>query len=429
MPSPPPLQGTVAIPGDKSISHRVLMLSALASGRSTLRNVFYNADVAATRDCLRQLGVGIEEVSPAETRVIGRGLLEAPENVLDCRNSGTSMRLLAGILAAQPFGSVLTGDASLCRRPMQRIITPLNRMGGRIGSLLEEGFAPLAIEPATDGLHGIAYELPMASAQVKSALLLAGLYAQGETRLREPGHSRDHTERLLRHLGVTLHTADGALILPGGQIETLPAGTLSVPGDPSSAAFFAVAALCIPGSCIRMPGICLNPGRIGLFEALKRVGADIRYENERLEAGEPVGDVVVQASALKGDLVITAAEVPALIDEIPLLIAAGLFLTGTLTITGAEELRHKESDRLAAMASELGKLGAPVEVLPDGLILSGPLAENLHAPVQPLESHHDHRVAMVLATLNRIMDPERWPLQGAAWMDVSFPGFEQVMFA
>lgn len=417
------------MPGDKSVSHRALMFSALCEGEALLRGLTGNADVTATRDCLAQMGIRFESQPDGSLRVHGRRRWEAPPHLLDCRNSGTSMRLLAGILSAQPFGSVLSGDVSLCKRPMGRIIKPLGQMGAHINSFMDNGLPPLVIQPTEGGLHGIAYELPMASAQVKSALMLAGLFADGETRLKEPEASRDHTERLLRHLGADVKTeADGAILLPGRQIDRLQARDLTVPGDPSSAAFFTVAALGVPGSSIRLENLCLNPGRIGLFEALKRVGADIRYENQRLRHEEPVGDVIVQASVLKGDLHIAAGEVPALVDEIPVLAAAALFLEGTLTVSGAEELRHKESDRIQTLAEELGKLGVNVAVQPDGFVIAQDPARRLGTPVAPLESHHDHRIAMMLRTVNRIMDSELWPMHGEEWTDVSFPGFREMLY-
>ena len=431
-----PLQGEFRMPGDKSISHRTLIFGALGQGESRIRGLSGNADVLATRDCLTALGVPV--ITDGEEIRIGSpdGYRDwrAPQGELDCMNAGTAMRLLSGLLVAQPFASVLTGDASLRKRPMGRVIEPLSLMGANIEGSPCEGktgnqFAPLSIGAASaSGLRGIAYNLPVASAQVKSAILLAGLFAEGETRLTEPAASRDHTERMFAALGITLQIDGDTCRLPGGQIDQLQASDFLVPGDPSSAAFFVVAALCIPGSSIRLPDINLNPGRTGLIDALKTVGADIRIENERLVCGEPLGDLVVNASELKGKLRIAGDLVPALIDEIPILAVIGVFLNGQLIVQNAEELRHKESDRIETVVNELAKLGIPVAATPDGFVMEGPLTGKVQAPSAVLSSHHDHRIAMMLRVLNRAVSTEDWPMDGEEWTSVSFPGFRELLY-
>jgi 3-phosphoshikimate 1-carboxyvinyltransferase len=425
--TPSPLLGTFSVPGDKSVSHRALMFSAIAQGTSRICGLADNADVLATRQCLEALGTQITE-EPGSLSVQGNALLKQATHPLDAANSGTTIRLMSGILGAQSFTTTIAGDESLSKRPMGRILEPLQKMGIRISSIGGNNFPPLQIDPAPDGLSGIDYRLPIASAQVKSAILLAGLYAQGQTILEEPHPSRDHTERMLRYAGIDLQQNGNRLILPDQQIHKLRAREWEVPGDSSSAAFLAVAALCIPGSEIRIQNVGLNPGRIGFIEVLRQAGANIQVENEHLACGEPVGDLVVKASALKGDLTITAEQVPALIDELPILSVAGLFVEGSLTVEGAEELRHKESDRIQTMAEEFAKLGYAMETRPDGFRIVG-TDFRATAPQAMLSSHQDHRIAMSLMTLNRIVSgTHRWEMEGREWMNVSFPAFETLLF-
>jgi 3-phosphoshikimate 1-carboxyvinyltransferase len=386
------LTGEIAVPGDKSISHRSVMLAGLADSPVRIGNFLAAADCLSTVACMRALGVRVDQVGESELIVQGNGLfgLSEPEGVLDAGNSGTTMRLLTGILAGQPFFSVLTGDASLRRRPMARIIAPLTKMGCRIHGREQSRFAPLAIMPA-DGIHGIAYDMPVASAQVKSALLFAGMFADGPTRLTEPYISRDHSERMLQTFGAKV-TRKGHTVTLAPVQDLVAPPSIDVPGDISAAAFWLVAATVIPGSRLRLTNVGINPTRTGIIDILRRMGADITVAAERRAGEEPVADLVVASAELQGTTV-EGEIIPRLIDEIPVLAVAALFAKGRTIISGAEELRVKESDRLRAIACELAKMGARIEETPDGLIIDGP---------QPLsvancDSHGDHRMAMALA--------------------------------
>lgn len=444
------LQGTLTIPGDKSISHRSLMFSSLVKGQSRVQGLLPSADVLSTRSCLRQLGVDISELDPqtGEVLVSSPGLLgwQEPTTVLDCGNSGTTIRLMSGLLAGQAFYSVLFGDNSLHKRPMARVIDPLHQMGAQLYARSDgktpskaNQRPPVTIVPTQKPLVGLTYTLPVASAQVKSALLLAGLLAQGPTHITEPLPTRDHTERMLNGMGASLTQQNGLWTLPEDTLTQLNPVNWLVPGDPSSAAFMAVAALLIPNSCVCLQNVGLNPTRTGLFEALKTVGANITVENPRTVGGEAVGDLIVKTSSLKGDLTLSEADIPALVDEIPILTIAGLYLEGTLTITGADELRKKESDRLLAMQTELAKVGVEMQLMEDGLILKGNPAAVFSPPTTPLQSWHDHRIAMSLSVLNYVavarqanpqvpQGPNLWPFTEAAdeleaVINVSYPGF------
>ncbi len=435
------LQGTLSVPGDKSISHRTLLLSALAPGTSRIQGLLESDDVRATAQCLRHMGVEVNLAAPGgEVTVSSSGNLCEPSTVLDAQNSGTTMRLMSGILAAQPFFSVLTGDDALRTRPMGRVIQPIRQMGGRIYGRQEDRFAPLAILPAANPLSGIEYALPHPSAQVKSAILLAGLFAQTTTTVVESVPSRDHTERMLSALGVQIATHDSAsdgvrqIVLAPGQKTALHGNDWQVPGDFSSAAFFIVAGLVIPNSQLLIRSVNLNPTRIGLMEALQSVGGVIRVENLQTLGGEPVGDIYVESSDLKGDLTLEARHIPAMIDEIPILMVAGAFLQGCLTVTGAEELRKKESDRLAAMAEVFHLLGLAIEMYPDGFQLQGDPERRLGGTTAPAAAglrffaHHDHRIAMALAVLNWAMCGRiSWEIDGREWVSVSFPGFFETL--
>lgn len=373
------------------------MLSSLAEGKSVIRNFLHAEDPLRTLEAFRQMGIQIElkghgakgmenRAANDEIIVSGRGLrgLRKPERIIDCGNSGTTMRLMSGILSAQPFPSVLTGDASLRTRPMQRIITPLTEMGASITSE-KNGCPPLNIRGSV--LRPVRYKSPVASAQVKSAVLLAGLYCDGITTVSEPGKSRDHTERMLRACGVDVRIKDLEVSVKG--VAALRPFEITVPGDFSSAAFFMVAGLIVPGSEFLIKNTGVNPTRTGLFDILKLMGGDIILENEREVSGEPVADIRVKYSRLKGidigsDMVLKA------IDEFPVLCVAAATAEGTTRITGAGELRVKESDRIAAMAAELGKMDAAVEELEDGLIIEG--RERLNPAA--VQSYGDHRIAM-----------------------------------
>ena len=384
-----PLRGTIQVPGDKSITHRALLISALAEGSSTITGYCRGEDCLKTLRALQDLGVAIE-VETDRVRVSGKGLggLTEPEQELDCGNSGTSLRLLAGVLAGQPFFSILTGDGSLRRRPMGRIVNPLRMMGATIRGRKGDELAPLAIQGGA--LRGIEYQSTVSSAQIKSAVLFAGLFAHGETRFSEPVQSRDHTERMFRYLGISVDVRGRHIVLPGR--PTYAAKDLVVPGDLSAAAFFIVGASLIPDSEVRLVNIGLNPARTGILDILGEMGADIRIVNQRDQTGEPVGDLVVRAAPLRG-VTVEAAHVPKMIDEFPIFCVAAALAEGRTVVTGAEELRVKETDRIQAMAAELTKLNVPIQETPDGFILEGGAA----IKGGTCTSYGDHRVAMALA--------------------------------
>ncbi len=406
-----PLRGALRVPGDKSVTHRGLMLLALAEGEGRLYYPLKAGDTLSTARVLRALGAEIEEEGP-HFRVRGRGLrLKEPEDVLDCGNAGTLMRLVLGILAGQEgLFAVLTGDASLRRRPMARVAEPLRAMGARIDGREGGGKAPLAVRGGP--LRGIRYTLPVPSAQVKSALLLAGLFAEGETEVEEPVPTRDHTERLFRHFGLPLWVA-------GNRVRTaktgpFPAKDLTVPGDFSSAAFFLVAALISPGSEVVVEGVGLNPTRTGLLQVLKAMGADLEWRVLEGEAGEPVGYVRARHSPLKG-VAVDEGLIPLMVDEVPILAAAAAWAEGETFIPGLSELRVKESDRVAAIAQNLRALGVEVEEGLDWLRIRGGGVRR--GEVEPF---HDHRIAMAFAVAGlpvgvRVWEPE--------WAEISYPGF------
>ncbi|MGH8280349.1 MAG: 3-phosphoshikimate 1-carboxyvinyltransferase [Gammaproteobacteria bacterium] len=383
------LQGQITIPGDKSISHRALLLGALASGETRISNFLEGADCLATLAVLRALGVAAEHNAPGRVRIHGVGCagLTAPAATLDCGNSGTSMRLLSGLLAGQPFTSTLDGDESLRRRPMRRIIEPLARMGASIDS--HDGCAPLTVH-GRPPLHPLRYELPVASAQVKSAILLAGLYADGETWLREPGVSRDHTERMLEQFGCAV-LRDGAWLGVRGGTE-LRGTDVPVPGDLSAAAFFLVGTAMTPGAGVTLENVGVNPTRDGVLNLLRRMGAQLEFHNRRTLGTEPVADIAVVGGDLQG-IAIAPAEVPLAIDDLPILMVAAAAAHGVTKLHGARELRVKESDRLASTAAGLRALGVPVELFDDGLQVTG--VEDFKGAT--IESYGDHRIAMAFS--------------------------------
>ena len=381
------LHGDMRIPGDKSISHRAIMLAAIADGVSHIDGFLEGEDTRATAAIFAQLGVRIDAPKAGVRIVHGVGIdgLRAPGAALDCGNAGTAMRLLAGLLSGQRFSSTLTGDTSLAQRPMQRVIEPLSRMGSQITS--DNGRPPLCIGGGL--LHGIDYTLPVASAQVKSAVLLAGLSADGTTCVREPHPTRDYTERMLSAFGAEIHYSPGFAQMPGRQ--RLQATDMIVPADFSSAAFFIVAATLVPGSELRLQRVGINPRRTGLLHVLRGMGADIRQEHPCEHGGETVADLVVRHASLKG-IAVPAEHVPDMIDEFPALFIAAACAEGATTIRGAAELRVKESDRIATMAAGLRSLGIVADETPDGATIHG---GRLHGGV--VDTHGDHRVAMAFA--------------------------------
>lgn len=411
------LRGAVEVPGDKSISHRSVIFNAVAEGNALVTNFLTGADCLSSIACMRALGVEIEREG-ASVRVFGRGLrgLREPANVLDCGNSGTTIRLLAGLLSGQPFFSILTGDDSLRARPMARVAKPLCALGAQIDGRHDGTLAPLAIRGTL--LHGGAYELPIASAQVKSALLLAGLGGDGPLRLSGKIGSRDHSERMLAAMGldITVTASEITLYPPAHPVFPYPL-SMRVPGDPSSAAFWWVAAAIHPDAEITTLGVCLNPTRTGALDVLRTMGADITITNRRDEGQEPVGDVTVRSSALRGTE-IGGDLIPRLIDEIPVLAVAAAYAHGATRVKDAEELRAKESDRITTVAAELRKLGAEVEPAEDGLAVAGG-GELAGAPVQ---SYGDHRLAMAMAVAALAAEGETH-IEDAACVDVSYPAF------
>ena len=410
-----PLKGQVKVPGDKSISHRAAILGALARGTLRASNFAPGADVRSTLWCVEALGARVS-LDGSDLSIEGTGgALVEPDDVLDCGNSGTTMRLLSGVLAPQSFTSILTGDSSLRRRPMDRIIDPLTAMGARIGGR-DGSRAPLVINGSP--LRGIRYESRVASAQVKSAVLLAGLLSGDDTAVSEPSRSRDHTERMLRSFGAEVVNLGNEVFLEGGDPGRLcaPGEVFQIPGDPSSAAFLVAAALLVPGSEVRLTDVGLNPTRIGFLVILERAGARIERENIRQWAGEPVGDLRVTAGPLRG-FVVTEDEIPSLIDEIPVLALVAANAYGSSVFRGAGELRVKETDRLGALVDELGRLGAELEVLGDDLVVRG--GRDLRSA--DVDSRGDHRMAMTLA-LAGLGDIDVRVAGGRA-IEISYPGF------
>ncbi len=413
-----PLRGTIYVPGDKSISHRAVMLGTLAQGTTTIRGFLPANDCLATVRCMTVLGASIEERTSTELIVQGvgaRGGLREPAVVLDCAGSGTTMRLLAGILAGHPFYSVLTGNESLRARPMARVATPLRKMGATVLGRDENRLPPLTIRGGN--LRGIEYTLPVASAQVKSAILLAGLYADGPTIVYEPGPARDHTERLLAAQGVRVDSEGGAITLtpPDGPLNPL---NITVPGDFSSAAFLLVAACLVPGSEVTVRGVGTNPTRTGLLDIMAAMGAAISVDHERESGGELLADVTagyspdLRATTIGGDLV------PRAIDEFPLIALLATQANGTTVVRDAAELRVKESDRIGNVIRELHRLGSRAEESADGFAISGPISLQGTA----VDSHQDHRLAMMLAVAGLIAHGET-RVSDAACIADSFPGF------
>lgn len=424
-----PLTGRIRVPGDKSVSHRAIMLASLAEGVSRIDGFLEGEDTRATAAVFQQLGVKIEAPSPQSRIVHGVGLrgLRASAAALDCGNAGTGMRLLAGVLAGQAFDSTLVGDASLSKRPMRRVIDPLAKMGAVIDSE-SGGLPPLRIHGGS-ALQGIDYTLPVASAQVKSAVLLAGLYADGETVVREPHPTRDYTERMLSAFGWPIEFSPGLARIRGGAdgLHALRATDVSVPADFSSAAFFLVAASVIPGSDLTLEAVGMNPRRTGLLQALRGMGADIAETNARNQGGEAVADLRVRATQLQG-IDVPEEIVPDMIDEFPALFVAAACATGRTRVSGAAELRVKESDRLATMSSALRALGIRVDEFDDGALIHGCESGDVPFAVDPanpvvIDSHGDHRIAMASAIVGQRCSGT-FTVGDIANVATSFPGFD-----
>ena len=416
------LAGQCRVPGDKSISHRAVMFGAIAEGRSRIRNFLNGHDCWATVGVMRALGVQIDERSPTELVVNGVGLngLQEPEDVLDCANSGTTIRLMTGLLAGQPFASVLTGSEQIRRRPMGRIAAPLRQMGAQIVGRQEGKLAPLTIAPAK--LNAIEYDMPVASAQVKSCVLLAGLYAHGLTIVREPGPARDHTERMLIAMGAPIEVLGNTVHSERPQRPLKPLD-LTVPGDISSAAFLLAAGALTPNSNLTLADVGINPTRTGIIDALAEMGADIQYKSRTEQGGEPTANLVVKTSELKatsfgGEQIVT------MIDELPTLAVVATQAAGRTIIRDAKELRVKEVDRIDATVSELRKMGARITGTEDGFVIDGPTP--LHGA--NVDSHGDHRLAMAWTIAGLIAKGSTTVYNAHVTAD-SFPGFEGTLRA
>lgn len=410
------LKGELSIPGDKSISHRGVMFGSIAKGRTEITNFLQGADCLSTISCFRRMGIEIEN-SGEKVVVHGNGLYGLkkpfPDNVLDCGNSGTTTRLISGILAAQDFDVVLTGDSSIQKRPMKRIMEPLSAMGAKISSVNGNGCAPLAITGSR--LHGIHYNSPVASAQVKSSILLAGLYSEGETKVTEPYLSRNHTELMLSSFGADVKTeGTTAIIQPA---KELYAQNILVPGDISSAAFFLAAGLLVPDSEILIKNVGINPTRDGILKVFKEMGGNISFTDRRMDSGEPAADILVKTSSLHGTT-IEGAIIPTLIDELPVIAAAACFAEGTTVIKDAAELKVKESNRIEVMVKNLAAMGADVTETEDGMIIRG--GKPLHGAV--IDSRLDHRIAMTFAVAGALAERET-EILGAECVNISYPRF------
>ena len=408
------LRGEVTVPGDKSISHRSVMFGAIAKGLTEIDGFLQGADCLSTISCFERMGVSIENRGE-RVLVFGNGMhgLKEPDGVLDCGNSGTTTRLLSGLLSAQPFCVTLTGDESIRKRPMKRIITPLSQMGASIKSVNNNGCAPLFIEGQR--LHGISYQSPVASAQVKSAVLLAGLYAEGETRVTEPYLSRNHSELMLAHFGADVRTEGTTAVLRPAR--ELFGQKISVPGDISSAAFFIAAALMVPGSELLIRNVGINPTRDGILTVCRSMGADIEILNPSAGSGEPVADLLVRHSSLHGTE-IGGAVIPTLLDELPVIAAMACLADGKTVIRDAAELKVKESNRIAVMTEGLSAMGARVEETADGMIIHG--GSPLHGAV--IDSRKDHRIAMTFA-VTALAASGQTEILDADCVSISYPGF------
>ena len=416
------LQGEIEIPGDKSVSHRSVMLAGLCDTTVHITNYLHAADCLSTAAAMEALGVSVRWTDDTTLDVTGNGFdgLKEPQGILDAGDSGTMLRLMMGLLAPQSFLSTFTGDAALYRRPMGRVIEPLSRMGARIAGRAGRKYLPITILPAEKKLQGIEYKMPVASAQVKSAILLAGLRAEGETTVIEPFPSRDHTERMLRAFGAEIRQ-DGMRVSCRAVQKLSAPESIEVPGDISSAAFWLVAASIIEGSDLLLKGVGVNPTRTGVLDVLRDMGADIELLNERESGGEPMADIRVRSAKLRG-VSFGGAIIPRLIDEIPILAVAALFADGDTVISDAGELRVKETDRLHAVAVEYNKLAPCVEESEDGLVIHGGAKKIRHAECF---SYDDHRMAMSLAIAGAAGDGVT--IENPECVDISYPTFYKTL--
>lgn len=410
------LKGEITVPGDKSISHRSIMLGSLAKGTTEVTGFLQGADCLSSISCFQKMGINIDNNPETNTVLIhGKGLrgLSAPTDILDVGNSGTTTRLMSGILAAQPFTSTVDGDASIRKRPMGRIMTPLSQMGAKFESLGTDKCAPFKV--IGGNLHGIHYESPVASAQVKSAILLAGLYADGQTSVTEPALSRNHTELMFESFGVDIKSVGTtATVTPA---KELIAQKIEVPGDISSAAYFIVAGLITPNSEITIKNVGINPTRDGILTVCKNMGADITLSNVKNDIGEPVADITVRTSSLHG-CTIEGDIIPKLIDEIPVIAIMAAFAKGTTTIKDAQELKVKESNRIDVMVNNLSAMGVDIEGTEDGMIIRG--GKTLHGAT--IDSKLDHRIAMSFAIAGGLADGDT-EILGAECVNISYPSF------
>ncbi len=419
---PTSLGGVLSVPGDKSISHRSMILNAIARGEALVQGLSGGEDVISTMHCLQAMGVSIDPAGKEGSyKVTGKGSqLEEPSDILDAGNSGTSMRLLSGILASQSFVSVITGDGSLRSRPMQRIVQPLKQMGAQILGRQNDTLAPLVVRGGS--LQGIDYDLPMASAQVKSAIMLAGLSAGGDTVIHQPALSRDHTERMVTAMGGRIEENGLDLVIHPSDLKAVD---ITVPGDISSAAFWMVAGLCHPNARILIKGVGLNPSRTGIVDVMMEMGAGdaLQLVDERIEGGEPVADILVTSTELHG-VEIGGDMIPRMLDEVPILAVAACFATGDTVVRDAAELRVKETDRIYTTVTELTRLGADIEARDDGMVVHGKGPGNSEITGAECQSHGDHRLAMSMAVAGLIGNGEV-TVHGAADASVSYPEFWQ----
>lgn len=420
-----PIKATISVPPDKSISHRAIIIGSIAYGKTEIKNLSSSADCLNTLKVMQQLGIEVNNFNNYEiVTIFGKGLRSflEPKNILNCGNSGTTIRLLSGLLSAQDFLSILTGDESLLNRPMGRVIEPLTLMGAKIAGREHNTKAPIVISPGI--LHGITYEMPQASAQVKSAIMFAALHAKGETKIVEKEKSRDHTERMLAAFGATIKQEKSEIII--GSEQKLEAQGIQIPGDISSAAFFMAASSIIPGSEMVLQKVLVNPTRTGIISVLKKMGLKIELTNKKEVSGEPVADIFASSTELNG-LEVKGSTIPVLIDEIPILCIVMAQAKGKSIIKDAKELRFKESDRIKSMVQVLRKLSVEVNELEDGLEIEGLAGKPFKInPNIEWPNHFDHRIAMSIA-IAALKANEPVNVPGTEWIDTSFPNFDKVI--